>query len=249
MTASAVLFKMRRLVSQWLKHEHDRELHTLAVTVKTGTYSLLVPRLNNPSGGYETSTVSTKEVPTGTVMGKATVGAATSAAKTGGNTGGGSLTLDVTTPVLAGAKAGVYTVRCVGVVANAGLFAVTDPDGVVLGNYAIGGAAFANQIKFAMADSGTDFALGDGFDITVAAGSGKYLPCALDAVDGSATPAGILFDGVDTTDGDASGVVVDGFARVNPLELVWTDTFDTSGKRNAALAKLAAQQIKTVAVV
>src|SRR5579862_4629896 len=51
----------------------------------------------------------------GQVLGKITLGAVSSAAKSGGNTGNGTLVLDGTTPLVAGAdKAGVgiYTVRC-----------------------------------------------------------------------------------------------------------------------------------------
>src|SRR5581483_1841128 len=109
----------------------------------------------------------------GTVLGKITKGAASSAAKAGGNTGGGTLTLDPTTPILAGAKPGVYKVRCVGLVANGGVFSVVDADGIQIGTAYVG-VTFANQIKFALADSGTDFAVDDGFDVTIAVGSGKW---------------------------------------------------------------------------
>lgn len=111
----------------------------------------------------------------GTVLAKAIYGAASSAAKAGGNTGNGALTLDVTTPILVGAKVGVYAVRCITVAANGGTFRVEDPDGNVLGDVAVG-ATFSDDIKFAIADGATDFILGDGFDITIAAGSGQYVP-------------------------------------------------------------------------
>lgn len=95
-------------------------------------------------------------------------GTASAAAKSGGNTGGGTLTMDATTPVLAGAKPGVYTVRCVALKTDGGQFIVVDPDGISLGQ-AIVGVTFSNKLKFALADTGTDFAIGDGFDITVTA--------------------------------------------------------------------------------
>ena len=103
----------------------------------------------------------------------ATALAAASAAKSGGNTGNGTLTLDATTPVLAGAKVGVYTVRLITAATNAGTFRVEDPDGNVLGDVAVGGT-FSDDIKFATADGSTDFAVGDGFDITVS-GGGVYV--------------------------------------------------------------------------
>lgn len=247
MAAAATVFQMRRLTSDWLKHEHDRELHASTATIKTGSYALNIPRQGGPSltAPFAWTAVTSGIVPTGTVMGRITVGTATSAAKAGGNTGGGTLTLDATTPVLTGAKPGIYTVRCVAVAANAGEFEVKDPTGAAFGTYAIGGPAFASQIKFAMADVGTDFALGDGFDITVAAGSGKLVPCKLGTFDGSDTPVGILFNGVDVTSQDVDGILFDGFISVVALQLVWDTSFDTQAKKDAALAILAARNIKT----
>lgn len=146
----------------------------------------------------------------GTVLGKITLGAATSAAKQGGNTGTGTFVLDVTTPVLANATAGVYTLRNILAAANAGTFRLTDPKGVVLGDFLItggaGGSVTVNdRIKGVITDGGTDFILGDGFDVTIAAGSGKYVPAVATALDGSQVPDGILVDQVDTTVADSNG--------------------------------------------
>jgi len=146
--------------------------------------------LGGPIDGKSVVVAVGEDFPAGTVLGKATLGAASSAAKSGGNTGGGTLTLDATTPILARAKPGVYTVRCSEVVDNGGKFVVINPEGVQIG-LAIVGTAFANEIKFALADVGTDFALGDGFDITIAAGTGYYKKAVSTAVDGSATPDAI----------------------------------------------------------
>lgn len=55
----------------------------------------------------------------GAILGKVTRGAASVAAKTGGNTGNGTLTMDATTPLLANAKSGIYSVKCLGVVPTA----------------------------------------------------------------------------------------------------------------------------------
>jgi hypothetical protein len=141
----------------------------------------------------------------GTLLGKILLGAATAAAKTGGNTGDGTLTMDATTPILARAKVGVYTVRCIAAAANAGTLRVTDPEGYVLGDVAVGGT-FANQIKFATADGATDFIVGDGFDITIAAGSGKYKAYDADNVDGSQYPELVLAEAIDSTAGDQKAV-------------------------------------------
>lgn len=136
----------------------------------------------------------------GTVLGQKTIGTASSAVKAGGNTGNGTLTPDVTTPVLVGAKPGVYQVRLITAAANAGTFRVTDPDGQVLGDVGVG-ATFADQIKFATADGATDFIVGDGFDVTVAGGDGSWLKSVKTAVDGTAVPKAILVDNADASGG------------------------------------------------
>lgn len=148
--------------------------------------------------------ISGQNLARGAVLGKITIGAASSAAKSGGNTGNGTLTMDATTPVKAGAKAGVYTVRFTIAATNNGTFVVKDPDGFSIGTVvmAAGAGAFDDDIKFAVADGGTDFIVGDGFDITVAAGSGKYTSSLAAATDGSQTPDAILAEACDASGGD-----------------------------------------------
>lgn len=141
----------------------------------------------------------------GTLLGKILLGAATAAAKSGGNTGNGVFTIDATTPILAFAKAGIYTVRCITAATNGGIFRVTDPFGNVLGDVAVG-STFANQIKFAIADGTTDFIVGDGFDVTIAAGSGKYKAYSSSNVDGSQYPELVLAEAVDSSGGDAKSI-------------------------------------------
>ncbi len=80
--------------------------------------------------------------PIGGIEGAASGNAsATSAAKSGGNTGTGTNVPDATTPVLANAKSGVYTLRCTATATNGGTFRLTDPTGVVLGDYALPGTS------------------------------------------------------------------------------------------------------------
>lgn len=133
--------------------------------------------------------------PRGAVLGKRTLGAATSGFV---GTGNGAMTLDATTPLLAGAKQGAYTVTCITAASNSGTFRVEDPNGVVLGDVAVG-ATFADQIKFVIADGATDFIVGDKFTVTVAAGTGQYLVSVAAAVDGSAAPDLVLSETVDAT--------------------------------------------------
>lgn len=141
----------------------------------------------------------------GTLLGKILLGAATAAAKSGGNTGNGVFTIDATTPILANARAGVYPVRCIAAATNGGTFRVTDPRGNVLGDVAVG-STFANQIKFAIADGSTDFIVGDGFDVTIAEGSGKYKAYNSANVDGSQYPELVLSEKIDSTGGDVKSV-------------------------------------------
>lgn len=146
----------------------------------------------------------------GTVMGQITLGAASSATKAGGNTGTGTFVLDVATPILPNAQAGIYTLRCIAAAANGGTFRLTDPKGVVLGDFVItggaGGTVTVNDcIKGVITDGGVDFIVGDGFDVTIAAGSGKIIESVATAVDGSAVPVGILVDNVDATSADQNG--------------------------------------------
>lgn len=85
---------------------------------------------------------------------------------------------------------------------NGGTFAVEDPDGTVIGQVLVG-ATFDDDIKFVIADVGTDFALGDGFDITVAAVD-KYVLSLAAALNGSQVPAAILAIDCDASLGDKS---------------------------------------------
>lgn len=136
----------------------------------------------------------------GAVLGKASIGTATAAVKAGGNSGDGAITMDATTPVLANAQLGVYAARCTTTASGGGTFTVTDPMGNVLGTVAVA-ATFANQIKFSIADGTPDFSLGDGFDITVAAGNGEYVLSLTAAIDGSQRPDAILQHDADASSG------------------------------------------------
>lgn len=215
-----------KLAHEWLKHELDPEFSRAAGTILANSGNLV----------------------TGTVLGRITKGAATSAAKAGGNTGNGTLTLDATTPVLAGAKAGVYTVRCIAAAANGGTFRVEGPDGLVMGDVAVAGT-FSEHLKFVIADGSSDFVVGDGFDITVAAGSGKYAPHNPTAVDGREIADAILLNGVDTTGADAKSTIIVRSAVINPLALTWHSSVDDATKQGNALAHLAAKNIITRTIV
>lgn len=179
----------------------------------------------------------------GNVLGQITLGAASAAAKSGGNTGNGTFTIDVTTPILAEAQSGIYTARCIAAATNSGTFEIKDPKGRSLGQ-AVVGATFADQIKFVIADGSSDFVVGDGFDITVAVGSKKWAPYKPGALDGSQYAKAILLHKSDTTADVLQAVMlVRGNAEVSLNALIWDATVTTQAQKDAALASLAAEGI------
>lgn len=115
-----------------------------------------------------TAMLATLEMP---VVPAFTYGTVTSAPGT--NTGNGTVTtLSVSGTPLAGA----YTLKLNTVVANGGVFTLTDPNGVVLSTTVTmtpgsGGATVItiNGMQFTITDGSTDFALNDSFTITVPA--------------------------------------------------------------------------------
>ncbi len=178
----------------------------------------------------------------GQLLGKITLAGATQTHA--GNTGNGVMTLDVTTPVLAFAAAGVYSVVCTAAATNSGTFRVTDPRGRVLGDVAVA-ATFADQIKFAIADGSADFIVGDTFLVTVAAGSGKYAKLTPAALDGSQNCAGVLLSATDASAADANGIaVVRGPAILKTGGITYTSGMTTPQKAQA-LTDLVALGITT----
>jgi hypothetical protein len=197
-----------------------------AITESARPLGFLISEAEGKRSRENRTLLSGQNLKAGAVLGKIILGAVTSAAKGGGNTGNGTLTLDVTSPKRAGAKPGIYTVRCITAATNGGTFRVEDPDGYVLGDVTItGGAggtgAFDDDIKFVLTDGGTDFAAGDGFDVTIAAGSGKVKEYNPANEDGSQVPCGILAQAVDASAADQSCLVVERAAEVNSNELNW----------------------------
>lgn len=192
----------------------------------------------NGSLSRETVTVlSGQTLQPGHVLGRVTVGTTTGAAAAG-NTGNGTIG---TVSAGASAKAGAYQIVCIEAATNGGTFEVEDPDGVIIGR-AVVGTAFAGSVVFTIADGATDFAAGDRFTVTVAAGSGKYKEYNPAGTDGSQTAVALSFGAVDASAADASGVVVVRHAEVNAAELVWfADATDE--QKTVGLAQLALQTI------
>lgn len=161
-------------------------------------------------------------------------GVTTSVAADAGNTGNGVFTLDATTPALAAAQNGAYRVVCEAVVANAGTFLVLDPGGVEIGRYQVGAAAFASQIKFAIADGATDFAVGDAFTVTVGLESGTDQEWSAIPNDGSKVASAVAIYPI-TTDGTTKGkiAILRRGAEVRLSDLTFATSISAANKAKA----------------
>jgi hypothetical protein len=171
-------------------------------------------------------------VTAGTVLGQVSVGAAAAAAL-GTNTGNGTFgAITVAAP----AVAGIYAVEF----DDATHFVVSSPNGQEIGHGTTGAAFAAGGIGFTITAGGTPFAPGDSFKVTVAAGSGKWVPFDPTGNDGREVAGGILGSGYkDTTSADqVAAALVRGPARVNSNELVWGANVTTTPQKTAALAAL-----------
>lgn len=182
----------------------------------------------------------TRPLTGGMVLGKVEVATA-SAAAFSGNTGNGTMG---SITVGAGAKAGDYKLVIVEPATNAGKFTVEDPDGITIGTGTVAVAFSAGGLAFTLADGATDFVSGDGFTITVAAGSGKYVQIDFSGTLGTQNAAGILITDVTAPDGsDIAGVaLVRGPATIIASKLTWPSGA-TTNQKNAALAQLLAKGI------
>ena len=204
-----------KYLGDWLKWEQENQYSRDVVTVLAGS-------------GAERALLN------GMVLGRITKVAATGAA-VAGNTGNGTITASPT--VGAAAKPGVYRLTCIEPATDAGKFTVEDPDGILIGVATVG-VQFTTHLTFTIADGSTDFAAGDAFTITVAAGSGKVKQVDFAAADGSDVACGIL--ALDTTapDGtDKSGVAIVRNAIVSDNGITWP-AGATADQKNGAIAQL-----------
>lgn len=175
----------------------------------------------------------------GTVLGQIKAGAATAAAKAGGNTGNGTISA---VTLLTGVKVGVYRLRFTA----ATTWNLVDPEGFEIGGGS-NGAANANDLAFTTTAGGTPFVAGDGFDITVVAGSNKYVPSPAALVDGKVgaeIAIAILGYAVDATAADVDAVVIGNDAEVKKPVLIFDASVDNDTKRNAKLTQLRLANIK-----
>lgn len=166
----------------------------------------------------------------GTVIGKITTGASASAVAFSGNTGNGTMG---TITVSAGALEGAYKLVIIEPATDAGKFQVEDPTGKIIGTGAVAAAFSKGGLAFTLADGATDFASGDGFTITVAAGSGKWTGYDDGNADGSQVAAGVLMQSVDATSADVDATAIVRLAEVKTDALQWIDAVDSTAKAKA----------------
>jgi Bacteriophage lambda head decoration protein D len=166
------------------------------LTESTYLNDLLKWEMENYHSREQVTVLAGQDLIMGSVIGKIKVGAVPTTGTSGTNTGA------VTCTGVTGGnktKVGVYTLRCVTVVASGGVFSVKDPDGEALPEANVAVAYTNPAINFLLNDVGADAALGDTFTITVPVGSGKVKELNLAGIDGSEDAFGILIAGAGTT--------------------------------------------------
>lgn len=170
----------------------------------------------------------------GTLLGKVAVPAGVVAAASAPGSGKGALTL--ANPAVSNkVKDGVYTVTCTVAAANAGTFVVEDPNGKSIGTATVG-VAFDKEIKFTIADGGTDHAVGDVFTVTVQADAVDYQWAAhnLAGTDGSEIPLAIALYGVTTGVGETVDITaITSDQEVNGAALSWAASINAAQKADA----------------
>lgn len=178
--------------------------------------------------------LSGQSVVAGEVLGKLTAATSATAAAVAGNTGNGTCSAVVLSD---GYTAGVYKVTFIEPGSDAGDFIVESPAGVNIGAGAVGTEFDAGGLTFTISDGATDFAAGDQFTITIAAGSGKYVAYDQDGVDGREVAAAIAYDAIDASAADVTGVAYVRQSTHNANVVVWPSDIE-AGEKTAAIAQL-----------
>lgn len=154
-----------------------------------------------------------------------------SAAADAGNTGDGAVSGEAVGTNL-GAQRGDYRVAFVEPATDGGSFLVFDPAGRLVGGGVVG-TEFDDQIKFTIADGATDFAVGDGFTISVTGGTFKVKEYDPTDADGGERFFGVLYDNVDASAADTAGVAVTRAAEVREADLTFFTGATTAQKDEA----------------
>lgn len=144
----------------------------------------------------------------------------------------------------ADAKTGNYRLEITAAVVNGGEFKLTGPDGdLTEQGFIVAGAggtfvgASKRQVNFTLTDAATDFAVGDAFNICVfnELNGGKVVAWDPTAVDGRQKAWGVLYDAVNATDADTTGVIVSRDATVMKSALQWAAAITAAQKESAYL--------------
>lgn len=138
------------------------------------------------------------------------------------------------------AKPGNYRVINTEAILNGGRWQVFSPDGDSIGEYlqtagSTTATAFTNrQINFTITDA-TDFILGNYFDVCVfnQLAGGKVVEWDPTTYDGRHEACGVLYDNVDATSADTTGVIVARDATVMKSALKWATTITAAQKESA----------------
>lgn len=153
----------------------------------------------------------------GTVLGKMTASGSAVATAYAGNTGNGTMgAITVTGP----AKIGTYKLTITEPATDAGNFIVEDPDGITVGQGDVAAAFSAGGLAFTLADGGTDFAAGDGFNIAVT-GSVQYADYDNTATDGTQTAVAVLCYAAADSGSTQSATIIARHAEVKEDFLEW----------------------------
>lgn len=141
----------------------------------------------------------------GCMVGRAEVAAGTAGDLVTG--GSGAETISAYALAAGGpAKIGNYRATCI-IAGATGQFAVTDPNGTLVGIATVGTTFAGGGITFLITDSGGDPEVGDYFVLPVAAGALTVTALDHTLVNGSNVPYGVLLEAV-TTDGATLPAVV-----------------------------------------
>ena len=131
----------------------------------------------------------------GAVLGVLTAGTAAAVADAG-NAGDGAMGAIT---VSGSAQAGDYKLTIIEAAANAGAFAVENPNGEAIGSGNVAAAFSDGGLAFTLADGATDFVAGDILTITVTETGATCVEYNPAGTDGSQNVFGILFDNTDAT--------------------------------------------------
>lgn len=186
-----------------------------------GTHAgeFIVSEANGNRSRDKITVLSGQNLKAGAVIGATMVGATATAQANAGNTGNGAMgAITVTGPAV---KPGVYKLTVIEPGTNLGTFRVEDPDGVEIGTGVVASAFAKGGLSFTLADGATDFVAGDGFAITVVAGTVKWKEYNPANTDGSQIARGVLYDAVDASAADKAGVAIVRHAEVRDSDLQW----------------------------